>query len=100
MVDDPPLWSTSDLLELRQVYANVIISEPMKTRTAGEMISAYRKIMKRFQRTNIIAKKRNLDNEISEEFKEEIENQKCTYELVPKGMHRRNIAERAIQTWK
>ena len=22
------------------------------------------------------------------------------YELVPKGQHRRNIAEKAIQTWK
>ena len=83
-----------------QVDANVIISEPMKKKTAEEMIAAYRKIMKRFQRANIIVKKHILDNEISEEFKKEIENQKCTYELVPKGMHRRNIAERAIQTWK
>ena len=41
-----------------------VISEPMKKRTAGDMIAAYRKI---------------LDNEISEDFNEEIENHKCTY---------------------
>ena len=62
------------------------------------MVAVYRKIMKRFKRANIIVKKHILDNEISEEFKKEIENQECTYELTPKGMHRRNIAERAIQT--
>ena len=83
-----------------QVDGNVVISETMKNRIAGDMIAAYRKVMRRFKRANIIVKKHILDNEISEEFKEEIENQKCTYELVPKGMHRRNMAERAIQTWK
>ena len=64
------------------------------------MIAAYRKIMRRFKKAGIIVKKHILDNEISAEFKEEIENQRCDYELVPKGMHRRNIAEWAIQTWK
>ena len=39
-----------------QVDANVIISEPMKKKTAGEMVAAYRKIMKRFKRANIIVK--------------------------------------------
>ena len=44
-----------------QVDGNVIISEPMKKRTAGEMVAVYRKIMKRFKRANIIAKKHILD---------------------------------------
>ena len=58
----------------------------------------YRKIMKCFKRANIIIKMHMLDNEISEESKEDIGDHQCTYELAPKGMHRRNIAERVIQT--
>ena len=41
-----------------------------------------------------------LNNECSEEFKEAIRDNKMTYELVPADDHRRNIAERAIQTAK
>ena len=67
-----------------QVDGDIIISEPMKKRTAGETVAAYRKVMKRFKRANIIVKKHILDNEISEEFKEEIENHECTYELNQK----------------
>ena len=83
-----------------QVDGNAIISKPMKKRTAGEMVAAYQKITKRFKRANIIVKKHILNHGISEKFKEEIDNHQCTYELVPKGIHRRNIAEREIQTWK
>ena len=83
-----------------QVDSSVIVSEPMRKKTAGEMMAAYRKTMKRFKKANIIVKKHILDNEISAEFKGEIEKHQCEYKLVPKGMHRRNIAERAIQTWK
>ena len=83
-----------------QVDGNVTISEPTKKRTAGEMVAAYQKNMNHFKRANIIVKNHILDNEILEELKEETENHQCTYELVPKGIHRRNIAEREIQTWK
>ena len=41
-----------------------------------------------------------LDNEISEAYKEEILDTKMSYQLVPPDDHRRNIAKRAIQTWK
>ena len=37
---------------------------------------------------------------MSEGYKEEIIAQEVEYELVPPGEHRRNIAERAIQTYK
>ena len=41
-----------------------------------------------------------LDNECSEDFKEAIRDNQMTYELVPPDDHRRNTAERAIQTAK
>ena len=45
-------------------------------------------------------KKHVLDNEMSSEFKEAVRMNDMEYELFPKGQHRRNIAEKAIQTWK
>ena len=42
-----------------------------------------------------------LDNEVSAEFKKTIKNDwGATYQLVPPNVHRRNIAERAIRTFK
>ncbi|KAL7544565.1 hypothetical protein ACHAWF_007943 [Thalassiosira exigua] len=85
---------------LCKIDNNVIMSEPMKNRTSGTMVEAYRALMKRLKRAGIKPKKHVLDNEASAEFKEAIESEGVSYELVPKGQHRRNIAERCIQTWK
>ena len=42
-----------------------------------------------------------LDNEVSAEFKKIIlKNWGASYQLVPPNVHRRNVAERAIQTFK
>ena len=64
------------------------------------MIRAYRALMRRLKATGIKPKKHVLDNEASTNFKQEIKEHGLEYKLVPKGMHRRNIAEEAIQTWK
>ena len=83
-----------------EMDSNSILSEAMKDRTAGEIIKAYQKLIKRLRRAGIKPKKHILDNECSNEYKEAIEDNGMNYELVPKGQHRRNIAEKAIQTWK
>lgn len=41
-----------------------------------------------------------LDNEISVEFTQTLKINGTTYQLVPPHTHRRNLAERAIQTYK
>ena len=42
-----------------------------------------------------------LDNEVNTEFKKKImKDWGATYQLVPPNVHRRNIAERAIRTFK
>eukprot|EP00804_Cyclotella_cryptica_P005330 CCRYP_020410-RA/>CCRYP_020410-RA protein AED:0.19 eAED:0.19 QI:0/-1/0/1/-1/1/1/0/760 len=41
-----------------------------------------------------------LDNEISAAYRDAITTSAMTYQLVPPDDHRRNIAEKAIQTWK
>ena len=42
-----------------------------------------------------------LDNEVSADFKKTIvKDWYATYQLVPPNLHRRNVAERAIRTFK
>ena len=41
-----------------------------------------------------------LENEMSETYKDEIRELGMLYQLVPPDDYRRNIAEKAIQTWK
>ena len=56
-----PIKRNRYVMAATQVDGNIIIREPMKKRTAGEMVAAYRKIMKHFKRANIIVKKHILD---------------------------------------
>jgi hypothetical protein len=80
--------------------ANYIFAEPMKNRTEGEMIRVYQKIINRMKAAGLGIKKHVLDNECSAAMKSCIQGNGISYELVPPGQHRRNQAERAIQTFK
>ena len=80
--------------------ANYIFCETMKNRTEGEMITAYQKMVDRMILAGLGLKHHRLDNECSENFKLAIRNNNMTHELVPPDCHRRNMAERAIQTFK
>ena len=72
----------------------------MKNCTEGQMIAAYQQIIKRINDAGLATKKHILDNKISAEFKKTIKENGINHELVPPGDHRRNVAERAIQTVK
>merc|ERR1712086_715594 len=85
---------------LVEIDQNIIISEPIRLQKAGELTKAYQALMKRLKRKGITPKNHILDNECSQELKDAILENEAEYELVPKGQHRRNIAERGIQTWK
>ena len=80
--------------------ANYIFVEPMRNRTKDEMIRAYETIITRMRIAGLGIKKHTLDNEASDAFKKFIRLQETEFELVPPGNHRRNQAERAIQTFK
>ena len=72
----------------------------MKNRTKGEMILARRRALNRMRLQSIVPTHQVLDNEISAAYKTKINATNMTYQLVPPDDHRRNIAEKAIQTWK
>ena len=63
-------------------------------------MAAYQKIINRMRAAGLGLQKHILDNEASDAFKEKIRENGMEYELVPPGNHRRNQAERAIQTFK
>jgi hypothetical protein len=79
---------------------NYIFIEPMHNRSKKEMIRAYKKMINRMRMAGLGIKKHTLDNEASDAFKQYIHQQQIQFELVPLSNHRRNQAERAIQTFK
>ena len=64
------------------------------------MVRAYQALIDRLKEAKIAPTLHILDNECSEEFKETIKENSMTYQLVPPNDHRRNVAEKAIQTFK
>jgi hypothetical protein len=88
------------VMVLVEVDGNFIDAEPMKNRSEGAMIKAYQALWTRLTASGTVKPKTHiLDNEASAEFKKEIQ-KNCTIQLVPPDNHRRNLAERAIQTFK
>jgi hypothetical protein len=88
------------IMVLVEVDGNFIDAEPMKNRSEGSMIKAYKTLWDRLTSSGTVKPKTHiLDNEASVEFKREIQ-KNCTVQLVPPDNHRRNLAERAIQTFK
>ena len=81
-------------------FSNNIFVEPLRNRQAGEMVAAYQRAVDRMKKAGIQPKIHILDNEISAEFKNAIEANGMSYQLVPPNDHRRNIAEKAIQVFK
>ena len=67
---------------LVEIKSNVILVEPMKDKTAGEMVRAYKDMVLRLKACGIEPTEHVLDNECSEEFKQAIENNGMTYQLV------------------
>ena len=85
---------------IHEIDGNSTWVEPMKNRTEGEMILARRRALARMKIQGIVPKHQVLDNEISVAYKAEIRATNMTFQRVPPDDHRRNIAEKAIQTWK
>ena len=83
-----------------EIDSNSIWAEPMKNRTEGEIMLARRRALTRMKKCGIKPKHQVLDNKASAAYKQDNAESDMSYELVPPNNHRRNIAEKAIQTWK
>eukprot|EP00804_Cyclotella_cryptica_P014957 CCRYP_000577-RA/>CCRYP_000577-RA protein AED:0.06 eAED:0.06 QI:0/-1/0/1/-1/1/1/0/219 len=85
---------------LYHVDSNSIWAEPTKNKTEGELILACNRALQRMKACGIQPTRQVLDNEISTANKLAITASGMTYQFVPPDDHQRNIAEKAIQTWK
>ena len=80
--------------------SNNILADLIKSRTSLHIQDAYQKMMKLLCSRGLTPRTHVLYNECSKVLKEYMEEQNETYQLVPPHLHRRNAAERAIQTFK
>ena len=79
---------------------NVIWGEPLKKRTASEIVKCFHLLNKQFSTRGYKPNLFVFDNEFSSDFKAALKNEHIALQLVTPHMHRNNPAERAIQTWK
>ena len=81
--------------------SNTILQAPFPNRKDKHMIRTYNSIMRRLADRGHQVDVQILDNEVSADFKRNIvEYWGATYQLVPPSVHKKNISERAIRTFK
>ena len=80
--------------------SNNIIAEPVKSRTGVHIKEAYHNIRQLLCNRGLQPSMHVLDNECSKILKDYMAKENENYQLVPPHLHRRNAAERAIQTFK
>ena len=81
--------------------SNTILQAPFFNRKDKHRISAYNSSMQRLADRCHHVKVQILDNKVSSDFKKTIVKYwGAIYQLVPPNVHRRNVAERAIHTFK
>jgi len=88
------------LLILYDYDINFIAAEPIKDRKAATILAAYVKVHNLFVKGGSRPHVQGLDNECSDILKAYFKEEDIAYQLTPAYMHRRNAAERAIQTFK
>ena len=81
--------------------SNIILQAPFINIKDKHRIRAYNSIMQRLADRGHHVEVQILDNKVSAELKKTIvKDWNTSYQLVPPNMHRKNVAERAIRTFK
>jgi hypothetical protein len=80
--------------------SNAILAQPIKDRTAPELLKAFQFMEQELVVRGLKPKLMKLDNEASKLLKTYLHQQDITFQLVPPYSHRRNSAERAIRSFK
>ena len=80
--------------------SNSILHSALKNKTGAEIKRGWMSIHDRLSRGGNQPKMYILDNEASADLKKGLQKYGLEYQLVPPHVHRRNAAERAIQTYK
>ena len=96
----PSTTGNNYIFVLYDYDSNSIHAEPIPNRKQESIKNAYEKVLRLLQRRGLRPKLHRLDNEASQLLKDFMTDEDVDYQLTPAGLHRRNWAERAIQTFK
>jgi hypothetical protein len=96
----PSISGNQYLFVLYDYDSNTIHAEPIPSRTKHQILQAFKKVTTKLERCGFKPQLHRLDNEASNLLKDYMHDQNIDFQLTPVGIHRRNLAERAIQTFK
>jgi hypothetical protein len=85
---------------LYEYNSKAILSKLLKIRQAMDITTAWTKLHNKLRDNGFSPTLHILDNECSNVMKQAFAKHSVNFQLVPPHVHRRNAAERAIQTWK
>ena len=88
------------ILLLYDYDSNAILVAPLKNRKAETILAAWKKLTNPLEKQGIQPKYFVMDNEISTDLRSALSAGNYHLQLVPPENHRKNAAERGIQTWK
>ena len=80
--------------------SNHIFAVPIQNRTKHQLLLALQTIYGQLEKAGLKPKHQRMDNEISDLVSKYLHSKNVILQLTPAGDHRRNLAERAIQTFK
>jgi hypothetical protein len=89
-----------NIMLLYDYDSNAIMAQPIKDRTAPELLRAFQVMEQELVARGLEPKIMKLDNEASKLLKTYLHQQNIILQLVPPYSHRRNSAERAIRSFK
>jgi hypothetical protein len=89
-----------NIIILYDYDSNAILAQPIKDRTAPELLRAFQVMEQELVTRGLKPKLMKLDNEASKLLKTYLHQQNITFQLVPPYSHRQNSAERAIRSFK
>jgi hypothetical protein len=88
------------VLVIYEYDTNNVLTEPTKSRGDQEMVRAYNKLIQELVDHGFKPRLQRLDNECSSALRSLLNQHDIQFQLAPPPMHRRNAAERAIETFK
>jgi hypothetical protein len=88
------------IMVIHDVDSNSSWAEALKDNTGSKLILARAQALEQMQKADIFLKHQVLDNQASAAYKKAISDSDMTYELVPPDNHQRNMAKKAIKTFK
>jgi hypothetical protein len=88
------------IMVIYEYDGNNILAEPIKNRTAAELLRAFQVMETKLTARGLTQKLTRMDNEASQLLNSYLHDKKITFQLVPPYRNKKNAAERSIRSFK